>query len=77
MLKVILETRESEALQVLAEREFRDPRAQAALIIRRALEDAGLLPPGAGTQPGAEPGGDDSRALVIELAGVATNDTPA
>lgn len=43
MLKVFLQTRESEALQKIAEREYRDPRAQAALIIRRALESAGLL----------------------------------
>lgn len=34
---------EKEALKVLARREFRTPRAQAALIIRRELERCGLL----------------------------------
>ena len=32
-----------DALVVLAQREERDPRRQAALIIRRQLEDCGLL----------------------------------
>ncbi len=35
---------EREALIKLAERERRDPRDQAALFIRRELEQAGLLP---------------------------------
>ena len=35
---------ERDALRILAEREFRDPQAQAAIIIRRELERAGLLP---------------------------------
>lgn len=35
---------ELEALKHLSERENRDPRAQAALIIRRALQRARLLP---------------------------------
>ena len=34
---------EKKALIVLAEKEFRDPRAQAALIIRQELERRGLL----------------------------------
>lgn len=42
---VILKSAEREALRVLAEREFRDPRAQAGLIIRRELERERLLPP--------------------------------
>lgn len=41
---ITLEAKERDALCVLAERERRDPRAQAALIIRRELERAGLLP---------------------------------
>lgn len=40
---VLLEQDERDALCALAEREFRDPRAQAALIIRRELERAGLV----------------------------------
>ena len=40
---VTLLDEEREALRTLAERERRDPRAQAALLIRLALEGAGLL----------------------------------
>ncbi len=43
-LMVTLETIERDALWDLAQREQRDPRAQAALIIRRELERLGLLP---------------------------------
>ena len=38
-----LDARESKALRELAQRECRDPRAQALLLLRRGLEDAGLL----------------------------------
>ena len=41
---ITLKSAEREALRVLAEREFRDPRAQAALLLREALEKRGLLP---------------------------------
>lgn len=34
---------ERDALRALAEREFREPRAQAALIVRAELERLGLL----------------------------------
>ena len=44
MLKVVLKDSEQDALLILAEREFRDPRAQAALIIRCELELRGYLP---------------------------------
>lgn len=43
MLKVLLQPNEREALLTLANRELRDPRQQAALIIRRELERRGLL----------------------------------
>jgi len=43
-LVISLDGAERSALTELAERERRDPRAQAALIIRRELERAGLLP---------------------------------
>lgn len=45
MARVILDLKETErdALFVLAEREFREPRAQAALILRAELERLGLL----------------------------------
>ena len=41
---VPLNSEERKALRVLAERERRDPRDQAALIIRADLEKRGLLP---------------------------------
>lgn len=46
MARVIINLRadEKDALLELADREFRDPRAQAALIIRTELERRGLLP---------------------------------
>ncbi len=46
MLKIVLQPTEREALHMLADRELRDPRQQAALIIRRELERRGLLPTG-------------------------------
>ncbi len=48
MARVIVEIgeRERKALHQLAKRERRIPRAQAALIIRQALERQGILPTG-------------------------------
>jgi hypothetical protein len=47
MARVILYLREHElsALQVLAQREYRAPKAQAALIIRKELERLGMITP--------------------------------
>ena len=42
-ITIILKSTEKDALQILAEQEFRDTRAQAALIIRQELERRGLL----------------------------------
>jgi len=42
---VMLHTEEHEALLLLAEQERRDPRSQAAVLIRRELERSGLLSP--------------------------------
>lgn len=44
-MTVTLHQDEREALITLAQRERRDPRAQAAVLIRRELERIGLLPP--------------------------------
>lgn len=44
MLKIVLLPTEREALLALADRELRDPRQQAAVIIRRELQRRGLLP---------------------------------
>ena len=43
IVKIILEESERDALQMLARGEKRDPRAQAALLIRAQLEYLGLL----------------------------------
>ena len=42
---VHLNPREINALLELAQREYREPRAQAAILIREALEQRGLLSP--------------------------------
>jgi hypothetical protein len=42
-ITITLQPKEKTALRLLAERERRDPRAQAALIIRYELERIGLL----------------------------------
>lgn len=60
-LPVLLDAKTLTALRVLAQKEYRDPRAQAAVIIREALVNRGLLT--ANIQPVAQPqpveGGDD------------------
>jgi len=42
-ITINLKDQEKTALRILAENEFRDPRAQAVLIIRLELERLGLL----------------------------------
>ncbi len=42
-LYIVLSGEERTALQTMAEQERRDPRVQAALLIRHGLEHAGLL----------------------------------
>jgi hypothetical protein len=42
-ITISLQDPEKTALRALAEKEFRDPRAQASLIIRRELERLGFL----------------------------------
>ena len=44
VMKFVLRDNEHTALQTLAEKEMRDPRAQAVIIIRRELQRNGLLP---------------------------------
>jgi hypothetical protein len=51
-ITISLKDPEKTALRALAEKEFRDPRAQAALIIRQELERRGLL---TATEPPALP----------------------
>lgn len=42
-ITITMKSTEKDALRMLAEREYRDLRSQAALIIRRELERRGLL----------------------------------
>ena len=44
-VNVTLRSDERDALWLLSEQERRDPRAQAALLIRQSLEQMGLLQP--------------------------------
>lgn len=44
MMKILLQPSEREALLTLAQRERRDPRVQAAFLLRQKLEELGLLP---------------------------------
>jgi hypothetical protein len=53
-LTVILDEDEQRALAILAQKERRNPKAQAAIEIRRALENAGFLAPTAGNKSQAE-----------------------
>ena len=49
---------EREALKALAQQERRDPRAQAALLVRKGLEISGIMQPEiAGTQQQPAPAG--------------------
>ena len=55
-ITISLQDPEKTALRALAQKEFREPRAQAALIIRKELERLGLLPTAPVTdQPAQEP----------------------
>jgi hypothetical protein len=59
-IKVNLKPSERAALRQLAERERRDPRDQAALIVVKELERAGLL--GTAAKADAAKAGDDGNA---------------
>ena len=54
-LMITLQEREHSALWKIAEKERRDPRAHAALIIRHDLEERGLLPSDRPTAPPPAP----------------------
>ena len=67
MARVILYLREQElsALQVLAQREYRAPKAQAALIIRKELERLGMITPQKAEEAEPELPADDSLKAAI------------
>ncbi len=48
-MRIVLQVNEQEALQEMAKRELRDPRAQAVFIIRHKLKEIGLLSVGENT----------------------------
>jgi len=52
---IYLDQQERDALSNLAQRERRDPRDQAALIIRHELQRAGLLPADTSTAQPQQP----------------------
>lgn len=69
MAKVIIYLREHEfsALNELAQREYRAPKAQAALIIRKELEKLGMIPTVQPVQSGqTEPSSDVQDESVTE-----------
>ncbi len=65
-LMITLEFSEREALQELSRRERRDPREQAALLVRESLEKRGLLVDGQASPMGAQQvctgGSNDARS---------------
>ena len=61
---VTLKANERDALRTLAESEFRDPRAQAALIIRCELERVGLLP------ANCTDAGDKAQSQPLEVSNI-------
>jgi hypothetical protein len=64
-ITIFLEPMEKDALLILANKEYRDPRYQAALIIREDLARRGLLPQEQPTEP--DPSRDDARKKVSRL----------
>jgi hypothetical protein len=62
-MTIVLRQNERDALIDLSQRLRRDPRAQAALLIRDGLEQAGLLPADV-TQPAQTPRVDDFNRVV-------------
>jgi len=69
-ITIILSEQEKNALRVLANKEFRDPRAQAAFIIRRELEKQGLV-----ERPALESVTDKS--IIAARRGESTNEHTA
>lgn len=70
MVKVIIYLRDHEltALTDLAQREYRAPKAQAALIIRRELEKLGMIP-GEQPAPSSSPQPSSKRQDALEMGG--------
>jgi len=65
---ITLRSNELEALVTLAQRERREPRAQAAVIIKRELEKCGLLP--TDRPPTATPTPPQPQPQSVEVAHV-------
>ena len=67
MAKVIIYLRDHEftALNDLAQREYRAPKAQAALMIRRELEKLGMIP-GEQRTPIESPSDAENKTVMVE-----------
>lgn len=63
-ITITLSDEEKTALRALAEKEFRDPRAQATLIIRRELERQGFITNPASKQPAQDHGAESSTHVI-------------
>lgn len=66
-ITIKLTDREKNALRTLSENQFRDPRAQAALIIRRELERLQLIEPLAPIQNDEQPAQDKPAAVITPI----------
>ena len=70
MAKVIIYLRDHEftALNDLAQREYRAPKAQAALMIRRELEKLGMIPgeQQVNTAPNESPSDTQGKTVMVE-----------
>jgi hypothetical protein len=70
MAKVIIYLRDHEftALNDLAQREYRAPKAQAALMIRRELEKLGMIPgeQQINTTPIESPSDTENKTVMVE-----------
>ena len=62
-ITITLNDEEKAALRSLSEKEFRDPRQQAALIIRKELEKQGLLESLSPVNGGEPPTADKTKTL--------------
>ena len=71
MAKVIIYLRDHEftALNDLAQREYRAPKAQAALMIRRELEKLGMIPGEQQVNPAPKESLSDPQSKTVKVEG--------
>ncbi len=66
-ITIKLTNQEKDALRTLSEKQFRDPRAQAALIIRRELERLQLIEPMTPIQNDEQPAQGKPAAVITPI----------